>query len=189
MLELLKAKKMLHKNNFKFSRRTWYGVCIENFLITALGEESSPTSSWVDWQSKFMNVNKRKKQLVLILMKIVIGIPTSLLRFPFFSLVFSDAILSCLFEQKRDANSFESIFCISATNLNCSIAPFFLNMKSFVSSVPSNNLYAYKKTSTFISNVLTGYFNSNFSNTVGCSIPKTPMTFSLPAIRTLILAA
>lgn len=47
----------------------------------------------------------------------------------------------------------------------------------------------YKKTSILISNVLTGYFNSNFSNTLGCKMPKVPITCSFPPILKWILAA
>jgi hypothetical protein len=42
----------------------------------------------------------------------------------------------------------------------------------------------YMKASTFSSRVLTGYFNSYFSSTVGCRIPKEPMTWSLPPMMT-----
>ena len=50
-------------------------------------------------------------------------------------------------------------------------------------------LVSYRNTSTFISSVLTGYFSSNLASTVGCNMPKTPMTCSLPPIRKWMAAA
>lgn len=88
-------------------------------------------------------------------------------------------IFYVIFKVRRDSNA--------VTSLCQGIVEYIYNFGK--TTPPSALTIPYKKASMLISSVLTGYLSSYFSNTVGCKIPKAPMTWSLPAIRRWMDAA